>query len=42
MSLVCLLWKGKLLNYYQRVDSRTGVRDAVNWLYARVQNARKM
>jgi hypothetical protein len=30
------------MKYGKRTDDRTGVREAINWLYIRVQNARKM
>jgi hypothetical protein len=48
MCLGCLRWKGELgplgltVAHEEELILSTGVRDAVNWLYIRVQNARKM
>jgi hypothetical protein len=48
MCLGCLRWKGELgpfgltVAHEEELMNSTGVRDAVNWLYIRVQNARKM
>jgi hypothetical protein len=40
---VFLLWKGESTSTPGKwTDDRTGVREAINWLYIRVQNARKM